>query len=1427
MAYTDYLDTVQELYIAYYQRPADPEGLVYWAKRMDTGGAEGMIDAFANSPEATALYGTITSSNIGGVIDSIYTALFHRPADAEGKAYYTENFNNGTFTAGTLCLNILNGATDTALYKDLTTSNNKLAAANLFTKTIDPELDGQNLLASYVGPTIPLDDPEYQAGRDFLTPVTSALSTVPTQSETTNYIQANIADPGDVLYPASFTLTNGTDEATANIFYSGLVYNPAGTDRINALQSEDTLIGAGTDATLNATLGNANDNGAKSITPTLENIETINLDITGDTNTLDVRFADSLKNISINKLTAEAADKININNIGQPAANLTVQDSALVDNTVNFNYVDGVLAGTAGNPGSLTLSKVQAAVVHVGNEKGATDTEGFENLTLTSTNTNVVKSLEAIDLENLTIKGSGSLSLLQTAQAAENIAFTAGQGVAIGDGIGIRTIDASGFSGTLNVDVTNAVGKHTDPANSGAPYYAVITGGTGDDTFWTGKNITAESATLLDTIDGGTGNNTIRTYASIVPTGATNQFNAKITNVQTLEMRQAGVVQVADLDAFDTNLTKVLMRDEDSTNGFETFTLNSVTKAIAEGGNIILRHAADSTTLVDSGDTWGGTVNINLKDASGASDTVVVKIENDLNQETKFDYTLAIKSDANTTSTVVENVTINDADTESNIVTLTNAQEHTGTVTLLGGETDQKFVVNSTLDATTIDAAAQKSDVTLRVGDAVAPITTINQTIKLGAGNDTLIFDTANDLNGSDTITDAGGTKDTVKAFYTADATYAINLADVEKFHTVSTSNATLDLAKATGITEFALLSDEAIDVAGETFAGAVAGVAVTDILTVNNSNLSTLNFFGDVGDAPAADQTTQIFNGVTLANNAANALTVNINSSLDKDGITEATALEGSLNYNLGQLTAHGITAMTIAVADERKETVSGNAAGVATTDIDNIYSKSMSSLTVTARDNVDLGVITGSGTNNSLTKLDASGVGKAFTANVISLGDAAVVTMGNGNNVFSALGSGGKNVSITSGNGNSTVTGTAQADTITTGSGNDTINGDRGDNIIVAGAGDDKVTAKDGNNVLNVGSGLNTVTLNDTTGLDATKATNTVTGTGMTTHLQIDTDGAAGFELDNYLAVGDGAEVSLKFTGGTFDPTASTLNGRTALKGATGAGTEIDTQAEIAALANYSTTNSNLLVFTSNPTAAETFITGSAADVVIDLSAGVGTAYDVQTGAGNDAIVMSNTNNVAHLITAGTGADRVVLSAVAAGVDTLAIADGDSVASGYDIVTNFQAIAATGDILDLGTTIIGANGNLAAVTSTASGALITVGTNIAAGVVTAFGLTDVVGTAGAETTAIVSSAVDANAADTVGVVTLAQTITYLSTALNGTGATVAFAYDYNGTGAVDAGDHTILFQDGASDTVVDLVGLTGVVAVAAANGANTITIA
>ena len=188
---SDYFDTVQKIFIGYYQRPAAPLGLIYWAGRLDASGGNltDIIEAFANSAESQALYGPINSSNISSVVTAIFEALFNRPPAQAGLNYYVNGFNSGQFTAATIMLNVLDGATGT----DLQSVNNKVTASNLFTWTIDPDLDGANFQATYSG------DTDAQKARDFLSTVGWDPLTIPTQVEVTLFIKTNIADPGDPI----------------------------------------------------------------------------------------------------------------------------------------------------------------------------------------------------------------------------------------------------------------------------------------------------------------------------------------------------------------------------------------------------------------------------------------------------------------------------------------------------------------------------------------------------------------------------------------------------------------------------------------------------------------------------------------------------------------------------------------------------------------------------------------------------------------------------------------------------------------------------------------------------------------------------------------------------------------------------------------------------------------------------------------------------------------------------------------------------------------------------------------------------------------------------------------------------------------------------------------------------------------------------
>ncbi len=198
MAAATYFDQIQKIYIAFYQRPADPAGLRYWASKADDAGGDlgQIINAFATSTEANTLHGAIDASTIGGVIDSLYWALFNRAPEPAGRQFYIDSFAAGTFTPASIALAVLVGAQE----RDNDAIEHKLQVANEFTQQVDgrplsdPTFgDGSATNASYAG-----SDAE-AAARAILTGVTADPATVLTPEQVTSTLQADIAQPGDPI----------------------------------------------------------------------------------------------------------------------------------------------------------------------------------------------------------------------------------------------------------------------------------------------------------------------------------------------------------------------------------------------------------------------------------------------------------------------------------------------------------------------------------------------------------------------------------------------------------------------------------------------------------------------------------------------------------------------------------------------------------------------------------------------------------------------------------------------------------------------------------------------------------------------------------------------------------------------------------------------------------------------------------------------------------------------------------------------------------------------------------------------------------------------------------------------------------------------------------------------------------------------------
>lgn len=360
MAVADYFDTVQKVYIAFYQRPADPAGLYYWSQRVnaENGNLSAVIDAFANSAEATrlffptaaegeTLYDLLTEENIGGVIDAIYLALFNRAPDEAGKQFYVDGFADGTFTAGNIMLNILNGAQG----DDAVAVANKLEVANLFTTALDPEQDG-------IGPfQATYNAADEQAARDWLATVTSDPATRKTESQVVTDIQTAIADSGDAILGQTagqtFTLTEGADTkvgTSGNDTFSanevsiaaGLTASLTALDNLDGGAGNDTLNVVATAAALDTT----------GLGLTIKNIETANFQATKAL-TVDSTAWTGLTNLNVTKAVAAAtltaANTTDVNVSGGEAATTVTGGKSVTVSQAMDKAADAIVINKAGD----------------------------------------------------------------------------------------------------------------------------------------------------------------------------------------------------------------------------------------------------------------------------------------------------------------------------------------------------------------------------------------------------------------------------------------------------------------------------------------------------------------------------------------------------------------------------------------------------------------------------------------------------------------------------------------------------------------------------------------------------------------------------------------------------------------------------------------------------------------------------------------------------------------------------------------------------------------------------------------------------------------------------------------------------------------------------------------------------------------------
>ena len=129
---------LQQLYIAYFGRAADPSGLTYWTDEGTTTKAFA-ANMYAQN-EFKSVYGSL---NVEAQVNQIYQNLFDRDADATGLLYWTQQINNGTLELASIANDLIWAANNNSgSSDDKTALTNKTNAAVAYTAKVEETTAG-------------------------------------------------------------------------------------------------------------------------------------------------------------------------------------------------------------------------------------------------------------------------------------------------------------------------------------------------------------------------------------------------------------------------------------------------------------------------------------------------------------------------------------------------------------------------------------------------------------------------------------------------------------------------------------------------------------------------------------------------------------------------------------------------------------------------------------------------------------------------------------------------------------------------------------------------------------------------------------------------------------------------------------------------------------------------------------------------------------------------------------------------------------------------------------------------------------------------------------------------------------------------------------------------------------------------------------
>ena len=1105
---------LQELYVAYFGRAADPTGLDYWTESGTT------TSAFAASmhaqPEFKDVYGSLSTE---AQVNQIYKNLFDRAADVDGLTYWTQQINLGNLQLAEIAVHLIWAAkNNSGSESDKTALSNRTAAATAYTAEVKktttailayaPEVPGTEADTDWVSGSNITEAVSYLSGIDATTTHTDAGITA-----SVNTIIANGPQAGKKTFTLTTGLNNIIGSSASDTFDASTALTLNNGDVLDGGEGVDTIT-----AKFSATTTQVNS----------KNIEKFVITSTGATT---LNFADSTGITSISNQGSTAGLTINSLN-SLPTYELNTNAQA---NTIQF--ANAALDGSA-NEFKVTLSGVT----------NATAGDGAETLTLTRV-AGATNDLETLHLVSSTV--ANAIETVTTgAVDTTTLKISGDQNLVIEDTVGteIKTIDASDATGDVTV-----ISTFTGTGG------ATVTGGSGSDTFTTSSaadtivggagNDVLDGGSGNDTIDGGAGNDTLTSSGTASLTGGAGNdiFKIPAASVTSSSTYKGGegtdkllvTSEAAIVDADFGGMTSVEQVAYNTDISSTTLTLGSV--AAATGINKVSLDDATEAFTVTAGVGFTNDLEIEINDdahvVAASAYTKVLTVDAD-------DTTLAtgntVTGGLGTTDVVQFSGVANAASTTDNITAFEKlvVKDNTTSSWLLDNAfgaanasiTIDGSAITSTDKVFTINASAEANAKVTIIGGAGNDIITITQSsaagdsITGGTGNDTFKFTSAH-YTSADTI--SGGAGDDILEL--ADATAIVD-ADFTNTTSVKTLTAadTIQLA----VTMDSLASAAGIDTV------TLTGVDDSDVVTV------TAGFANDLR--------------VNLRDDDGSS-----NNDSSDGSKVDASAYTGSLTVNAKALTmAAGTTITGGTGSDTLLFTGTGNATSTisAVTKIETFKANSDANASIEV-DQANAGV------NESL-HIDGSSLVSStsiFTVDATNDTDGKIsITGGAGNDVITI--SGGEETdhgdTVNGGAGNDTIKFATDDLTQT-----DTINGGAGTDTLEALSNEDTIADIDFTGVSNVetftatagsqitatlgsvaaAAGINKVTL----GADAVSSTINI-NSGFSNAITVDlgtgdTDATAGHVINATVTTATAYTNDLSITGAgaAFNDNASTVTG------------------------------------------------------------------------------------------------------------------------------------------------------------------------------------------------------------------------------------------------------------------------------------------